>query len=538
MRTVESGLSPAQQPAEASLAPGAVIADRYEIRAVAAGASGGLGAFLAHDRVTGADVVLKTAPGAMAGAYGGAPAVMRAALAARNIRHPAVAAIYDAGETNGLVYFVTELVEGLSLRDWNRRLLGSGGQLGISPIYTLVMMLIEILIALNAQNAVSVDLKPANIMLLSDPAEPDVRIKLTGVGLPAAEEVTGGTGTGFGGDPYRAPEALTAGSAAPLQSASVYSLAMILYELLAGVPLSGHWRAPSEGRTDVSPALDQLIQTALSNNPRLRPQSLEAFRDALIKAAQTNPAPQPGGDPKPAPRNDPKPEPKPKPVKTWAVPDFLVPVLKAINMPLSGIIMLLQVIGGFIPMMSYGGRVGAGPPRRGAAQAFAGLAVIAVVALAGWAAWTWMKDGGFSLIAQDETLDGEPQDDGADRMPNLEPDDLKTPEPEPVTPRSRFASFNGYWTDDFGGTWNVAADNSGAVQAVSVAGMLAGSQMAGAFSGQRFEFFVGNAYGSASAAGSFDGQCHINYQTLDPYGSGRMVNAVFHINHQPGAPCP
>jgi hypothetical protein len=112
------------------------------------------------------------------------------------------------------------------------------------------------------------------------------------------------------------------------------------------------------------------------------------------------------------------------------------------------------------------------------------------------------------------------------------------PQPAPPPPPPQFARFNGYWTDDFGDTWAVSVDRAGRAQAIATGGVFAGSQLTGAFNGRQFEFAVGNAYGVGSAVGTFDGKCHITYQTLDPYGSGRMLNANLHINHQPGAPCP
>jgi hypothetical protein len=496
-------------------------------------------------------VMLKVMPPLHAAALGGTPRLMKDAVTARDVRHPGLAAIYDMGEQDGFVYFATEIVEGVPLSDWNRRLLSNGGELGFSPVITLVMAIIDVLIALHARGLIRVDLKPANIMLLSDPAEAGVRIKLAGVGLPAPDEAQGGTGTGFGGSPYRAPEALTANANALQPSADVYSVSMILYELLTGVPLSGHWRRPGEGRADVTPELDQLVQDGLSNNPRRRPQSLEAFRDALMQAAKlrdvrNDPSPSPGPGPRPDPKPDPEPGPQPERVKTWSIPAFLVPVFKALNMPLAAMLVVLQTILGWVQVATLGGRQGATGDKtlkRGAPPALIAAVVIGVLVLGAGVAWFWLGGGPGTVVAQNEELEGEPETEPDDRTPNLQPDELDTPEPEPLpTPRSRFASFNGYWTDDFGGVWNVSADNNGAVQAVSTAGMLTGSQMAGQLGGtaggSRFDFLVGNAYGSGSASGTFDGACHINYQTIDPYGSGRMVNAVFHVNHQPGAPCP
>ena len=63
-----------------------------------------------------------------------------------------------------------------------------------------------------------------------------------------------------------APEQITAPDAAQ-PSADLYSLSVMFYELLVGVVPQGHWQPPSGGRTDVPPAIDQLIQKGLSPSP-------------------------------------------------------------------------------------------------------------------------------------------------------------------------------------------------------------------------------------------------------------------------------
>jgi serine/threonine protein kinase len=549
LHTADSQVSPASVPQAQSLSPGAVVANRYELIALI-GSTGAIDTFLARDRLVDKDVSLKVLrPDPRLGGRMREQFVM-AAAAARDIRHGNIAAIYDTGEADGVVYVSTEAVEGVTLRDWNRRRLSSGSELGMSSIVSIIFAILDAIMTIHIRKLVRVDLKPANVALLSDPAQSDVSLKLVDVGLPYSDSADTAT-TGFGASPYRAPEALTAIGSDLSPSADVYSISMIFYELLAGVPLAGHWQAPSAGRSDVPAAIDQLIQDGLSNNPRRRP-SIQIYRDALHEALGAldpkpapSPRPRPGPGPNPAPTPTPEPGPSPDPiiVNTWKVPDFLVPILKTINMPFVLIMMTVQSFVSWIELLIFSGQgytLGQKRAARGWITAVVSLVLVAVVGLAVWGGVTWYNNRDVT-VAQ---LDGPPPTEAQSRDLLVTPPRELDPPPQrpvqPVTPvrASQFAAFNGYWADDFGGAWTVQVNDRGEMRGMATAGMFAGTELAGAFSGRQFQFLVGNAYGTGGGAGLFDGGCHIDYQTLDPFGSGRLINAKLHINHPAGAPCP
>lgn len=546
--TVESDARAGPPPAPAAgLAPGSVFAGRYEIKGQVFGTGGGEH-YLARDRVAGTDVSLKLV--SLDPRHGGDTRgrFLREAAAARDIRHPNIAAVYDVGEGDGQAYFTMEALEGVSLRDWNRRRLSSGAELGMSSISAIIFAILDAINTVHIRNLVRIDLKPGNVMLLSDPANANARLKLTDVGVPYVAEGSDSAATGFGTSPYRAPEALTAAGSELQPSADLYSVSMIFYELLTGVPLAGHWQAPSTGRKDVPPAIDTLIQNGLSNNPRRRPQSVEEYRRTLEQAlgsiVREDPKPAPRPESKPEPKPQPKPEPTPAPgpgvvVETWPVPNFLVPILKMLNMPFVLIMMTVQNIVSWIEVMMFASSplpFGEKRKARGWLTALVSIALIAIVGLGAWGAWALLDNRDATVVANID--DAPPKEDGdLDELAGAPPE-VKPPPPE-VPPPSPYASFNGYWTDDFGDTWSVTVDNLGRAQAIATGGFFAGSQLAGAFNGRQFEFMVGNSYGTGGAVGMFDGGCHINYQTLDPYGSGRMLNAAFHVNHPAGAKvCP
>jgi hypothetical protein len=112
------------------------------------------------------------------------------------------------------------------------------------------------------------------------------------------------------------------------------------------------------------------------------------------------------------------------------------------------------------------------------------------------------------------------------------------PSPPPPPAEPDYASFGGYWTDDFQNTLQVQVSSGGTVVGQAISGPLYGYSLAGQFNGSNFAFQIGNAYGVAGGStGKYDGGCHIRYTTTDAYGNA-TGSAQLHINHQPGAPCP
>src|SRR5580658_9611282 len=88
----------------------------YEV--VAPLGEGGMGeVYRAHDTRLGRDVALKVLHAEVAQNADRRTRFEREARAVAALNHPNIVAIFDIGEENGLVYFVSELVEGESLRN-------------------------------------------------------------------------------------------------------------------------------------------------------------------------------------------------------------------------------------------------------------------------------------------------------------------------------------------------------------------------------------------------------------------------------------
>lgn len=105
-------------------------------------------------------------------------------------------------------------------------------------------------------------------LALASPRAPDGRLK------PVTRQ-----GSAFGTVPYTAPEQIE-GSQEIDHRADLYSLGVILYQLLTGKLPMGHWARPSEACA-APPALDRVVERALAYHPADRFQTAQQVLDVL-----------------------------------------------------------------------------------------------------------------------------------------------------------------------------------------------------------------------------------------------------------------
>jgi uncharacterized membrane protein YhaH (DUF805 family)/tRNA A-37 threonylcarbamoyl transferase component Bud32 len=267
------------------LKPGDVFAGRYEVLQVIG--EGGMGVvYRAMDKLTSKEIALKLIRADRLAGKDAVQRLIREGVTSRDIRHPNVVAVYDVGEADGQPYMSMEFLAGQSLRAWTRKRLQTNSD---CSMLTAANIIAEILAGLDAAHKAGVvhrDLKPENVMLVGEPGDRGATLKILdfGVARAAGSGDTGATSLGTRG--YMAPEQITAPDAAQ-PAADLYSLSVMFYELLVGVLPQGHWQPPSGGRSDVPPAIDKLIERGLSNNPRVRPQSVAEYGKALAEAMNT-----------------------------------------------------------------------------------------------------------------------------------------------------------------------------------------------------------------------------------------------------------
>ncbi len=228
---------------------------------------GGMGeVYRAHDTRLGRDVALKVLHSEVAQNADRRTRFEREARAVAALNHPNIIAIFDIGEENGVVYFVSELVEGESLR--NRI---AAGPLPVRDLLDIAVQIADGLSAAHAAGITHRDLKPENIMLTRHDC-----VKILDFGLARQAALASPTGertvtmhetqpgTVMGTANYMSPEQVR-GIAVDYRS-DQFSFAVILYEMATGKQAFQRETAAqtmSAVITDDPPAIDPAVQAKL-----------------------------------------------------------------------------------------------------------------------------------------------------------------------------------------------------------------------------------------------------------------------------------
>ena len=148
-----------------------------------------------------------------------------------NLTHPHILPLHDSGEVDGFLFYVMPHIQGESLRDR----LDREKQLGVEDSLAITQKVAGALDYAHENGVVHRDIKPGNI-LLSAQGEPLV----ADFGIALAVAQAGGgriteTGLSLGTPHYMSPEQATGDRDVDARS-DIYSLACVLYEMLAGQP--------------------------------------------------------------------------------------------------------------------------------------------------------------------------------------------------------------------------------------------------------------------------------------------------------------
>ncbi|MBI1918655.1 MAG: protein kinase [Planctomycetes bacterium] len=284
--------------------PGGALPERFgRYRIVRKLGQGGMGTvYLAHDEQLDRPVALKV-PRLVAGDSEGTERFKREARTAATLSHPNLCPIFDVGEVDGRPYLTMAYVEGRSLAE----LIRGGQPLPERPVADLVRKLALALEEAHRKGIIHRDLKPANIMvgerhepvildfgLARQTHKEDVRLTAPGMmlGTPA----------------YMPPEQVRGDTAAMGPACDIYSLGVVLYELLTGrlpfqAPNLGALIAqvltenpppPSAHRPDLSRALESICLKAMAKDPAHRFETMAEFATALDGFLRNQAAPQAG----------------------------------------------------------------------------------------------------------------------------------------------------------------------------------------------------------------------------------------------------
>ncbi|MFL6245744.1 MAG: protein kinase domain-containing protein [Thermoanaerobaculia bacterium] len=258
----------------------------YQI--VAALGAGGMGeVYRARDPRIGREVAVKVLPPAFAADADRVRRFEQEARAAGALNHPGLLTIFDVGTHDDLLYIVSELLDGTTLREQLTR------PLSTRRAVDTTLQIARALVVAHDKGIIHRDLKPENIFITADD-----RVKLLDFGLakvvsderlspdaPTAKHERPDTGAGvlLGTVSYMSPEQVR-GQAIDHRT-DVFALGIVLYEMLSG---SRPFRGPSSVETMASilnddppslvpaagNALQRIVQHALQKSPSQRFQSM------------------------------------------------------------------------------------------------------------------------------------------------------------------------------------------------------------------------------------------------------------------------
>jgi len=261
---------------------------RYQIVKVL-GQGGMGGVYLARDAQLNRLVALKTPHELVRADAFWFERFRREAKAAAALNHPHICPIHDYGEIDGIPFLAMAYIPGKPLSAFTR-------QDTPIPQRTTAALVRKIAIAVgeaHRNGIVHRDLKPSNI-LINARREPIVMdFGLAHVERDSDVRLTQ-SGAVVGTPGYMSPEQVEASSDAVTPSTDIYSLGVILFELLTGrlpfveqVPKlfvsisTAEPPKPSELRPGIDPALEEICLKALAKKPSDRYQTMSEFAEAL-----------------------------------------------------------------------------------------------------------------------------------------------------------------------------------------------------------------------------------------------------------------
>jgi serine/threonine-protein kinase len=216
------------------------------------------------------------------------------ARAVSRVDHPGLVKLFDFGETaGGVPYILMEHLAGDLLRARLERLRRSGKTLDLVSATRVARQVASALATTHARGIVHRDLKPENLMLVVDDEAPGgERVKVLDFGIAhlTTERTTEtAPGTVIGTAAYMSPEQC-AGDAQLDGRSDVYSLGVVLYEMLAGAPpfrgdfatlLRQHLLDPPKplqiAAPQASPEIAHLVARMLAKEPSRRPDMAEVL---------------------------------------------------------------------------------------------------------------------------------------------------------------------------------------------------------------------------------------------------------------------
>lgn len=247
------------------------ISGRYKVLEMIGG--GGMSnVYLAHDMILDRDVAIKVLRYDFSNEDDLHRRFQREALSATSLTHPNIVNIFDVGEDGDIHYLVMEYVEGKTLKQY----IVDSAPLPPREAVDIMKQLTSAISNAHQNQIIHRDIKPQNILM-----DDEHHVKVTDFGIAMALSATSFTQTNsvLGTVHYLSPEQARGGTAT--KKSDIYSLGIVLYELLTG-------ELPFSGESAVSIALKHL-QTETPSVREVRPEIPQSLENVVMKATAKDP---------------------------------------------------------------------------------------------------------------------------------------------------------------------------------------------------------------------------------------------------------
>jgi beta-lactam-binding protein with PASTA domain/serine/threonine protein kinase len=264
-----------------------IVDGRYKVLS-RLGTGGMADVFLAEDLQLGRKVALKLLHRRFAEDPGFVERFRREAQAAAGLQHPNVVSVYDRGSYDDTYYIAMEYLSGRTLK----QLIRDDAPLDPIRAIDITIQILKAARFAHRRGVIHRDLKPHNV-IVDD--QDHAKVTDFGIARAGASDMTE-TGSIMGTAQYLSPE--QAQGLAVSESSDLYSIAVVLYEMLTGrvpfdadaavtIALKHVSEAPpavSSINPTVPPELEQVVMWALNKNPADRPKDADEFVAALEQA--------------------------------------------------------------------------------------------------------------------------------------------------------------------------------------------------------------------------------------------------------------
>jgi len=279
------------------------------------------------------------------------------ARAAANLSHPNIVTVHDFGLDRGYLFIVMEQVPGTDMKSLLRR----RGRFNVDEAIPLMVQACAGIGYAHRAGLVHCDVKPHNMLVT-----PDWRLKVTDFGIARALATIHPdehSDTVWGSPQYFSPE--QAAGEPPSPASDVYSLGVVLYELLTGTPPFSGATAQELARKhldslpipireflpEIPSTLEQIVEKVLAKEPSARYRTADQLGRVLLRfgSQRDQPAaPALALTPEAQPNYIP---PEPEPVYADPEPAFSLPEIDWLSVALG--LLALMAVGGLIPFWMW-----------------------------------------------------------------------------------------------------------------------------------------------------------------------------------------